>query len=178
MTKIDWPQAGRPSLITRLSSGFSLRRNSQSKPTWIWRTRSILRPKEKTTSSVSRTILDAGALIALDKNDPTTWRSFNTDINAKRQLLTHAGIVGQVWRKPATQARLATALRSVQIDPLNDELAKTTGLLLARNRTSDVHVGALAAMRRGGDVLYTSGPEDPVDLLEALNQLGVRIVPV
>jgi hypothetical protein len=127
---------------------------------------------------VSRTILDAGAFIALDKNDPAMWRRFNTDIKAKRQLLTHPGIVGQVWRKPATQARLATALRSVKIDPLTDELAKTTGLLLAKTRTSDVHDCALAAMCKEGDVLYTSDPEDLVDLLEALNQLGVRIVPV
>jgi hypothetical protein len=33
-------------------------------------------------------------------------------------------------------------------------------------------------MCKEGDVLYTSDPEDLVDLLEALNQLGVRIVPV
>jgi hypothetical protein len=51
-------------------------------------------------------------------------------------------------------------------------------LLLAKTRTSDVHDGALAAMCKEGDVLYTSDPEDLVDLLEALNQLGVRIVPV
>jgi hypothetical protein len=127
---------------------------------------------------VNRTILDAGAFIALDKNDPAMWKRFTSDVNAKRQLLTHAGIIGQVWRKPAIQARLATALRSVKIDPLSDELAKTTGLLLAKTRTSDVHDGALAAMCKEGDVLYTSDPEDLVDLLEALNQLGVRIVPV
>jgi hypothetical protein len=127
---------------------------------------------------VSRTILDAGAFIALDKNDPAMWRRFSIDIEAKREMLTHAGIVGQVWRKPAIQARLATALRSVKIDPLSEELAKTTGLLLAKTRTSDVHDGALAVMCRKGDVLYTSDPEDLVDLLEALNQLGVRIVPV
>jgi hypothetical protein len=127
---------------------------------------------------VSRTILDAGAFIALDKNDPVMWKRSNSDIKAKRQLLTHTGIVGQAWRKPTTQARLATALRSVRIDPLTDELAKTTGLLLAKTRTSDVHDGALAAMCKEGDVLYTSDPEDLVDLLEALNQLGVRIVPV
>ena len=53
--------------------------------------------------------------LAHNKNDPVIWRRFKTDIKAKRQLLAHAGIVGQVWRNPAIQARLATALRSVKV---------------------------------------------------------------
>ena len=127
---------------------------------------------------MSRTLFDAGAFIALDKGDPAMWRRFHNDVSAKRQLVTHAGIVGQVWRKPTVQARLAKALHSIRIDPLTDDLAKATGRLLAKTGTDDVHDGALASMCRDGDVLYTSDASDLVTLLEGLNMLSVRIVPV
>jgi hypothetical protein len=45
---------------------------------------------------VSRVILDAGALIGLDRNDRAMWARFARVLERKGALVTHAGIVGQV----------------------------------------------------------------------------------
>ncbi len=50
---------------------------------------------------MSRLVLDAGAFIALDRNDRSMWARIAIAHKSGQQILTHAGIVGQVWRRPA-----------------------------------------------------------------------------
>jgi hypothetical protein len=96
--------------------------------------------------------------------------------NSQLKRFTRNSALLGTYAEATVYTLLKNMLHPVRVS--TGSLAKTTGLLLAKTRTSDVHDGALAAMCKEGDVLYTSDPEDLVDLLEALNQLGVRIVPV
>jgi hypothetical protein len=56
------------------------------------------------------TILDAGALIALDHNDRSMWVRLKGLHLAGEQPVTHGGVVGQVWRGGPRQARLAMTI--------------------------------------------------------------------
>lgn len=51
------------------------------------------------------------------------WGLFEGARRSKRLMVTHAGIVGQMWRQPSRQARLAVALIG-SVEPLTDPLAK------------------------------------------------------
>ena len=127
---------------------------------------------------MSRVVLDAGALIALDRNDRAMWARLVRVLERKQDLVTHAGIVGQVWRYPARQARLAQSLKFVDVLPLDVELAKKSGLLMAATKQSDVHDAALAVLCRAHDTLLTSDVQDLSSLLSARGLTTVTIVHV
>lgn len=121
-------------------------------------------------------VLDAGALIALDRLHRQTWVLFESALADRRPMVTHTGIVAQVWRQPARQARLVRALRAVDIHPLDLALALASGVLLAESGTSDVHDAALALLCRAGDTLVTSDPDDLGRLLAERRMDSVAII--
>lgn len=127
---------------------------------------------------MSRLVLDAGAFIALDRKNREVWGLFESARRSKRLMVTHAGIVGQVWRQPSRQARLAVALNAVAVEALTDPLAKAAGLLLAATATADVHDSALALICRPGDILLTSDVGDLAVLLGGRGLLDVNIIAV
>lgn len=124
---------------------------------------------------MSRLVLDAGAFIALDRNDPGIWARLIEALRSEQKLITHAGIVGQVWRHPSRQARLARALKSVDVLPLTAELARAAGLLLAASRRDDVHDAALALLCEPDDVVIS---DDALDLVALLSERGMQSVGV
>lgn len=127
---------------------------------------------------MSRLILDAGAFIVLDRNDRATWIRLIAARRSEQQLVTHAGIVGQVWRRPARQARLAQALKAVDVRPLTVELARAAGVLLAATGHDDVDDAALAILCEPGDVLLTSDPDDLSALLSERRMSSVGVITV
>lgn len=127
---------------------------------------------------MSRVLLDAGALIALDRNDRAMWARLLRVLEREQDLVTHAGIVGQVWRNPARQSRLARSLKFVDVRPLDLELAKESGLLMATAKLIDVHDAALALLCRANDTLLTSDVQDLASLLSARGLTSVDIVHV
>jgi hypothetical protein len=112
-------------------------------------------------------ILDAGALVAIDRNDQTIHRLLRT-AGARR---TSCAVVSQVWRNGAKQARLALALRGVEVVPLDDGIDRRIGELLRDSGTSDVVDGHVALLARPGDRVVTS---DPDDLGRLLKTRGIR----
>lgn len=125
---------------------------------------------------MSRLVLDAGALIALERSQRPMWRRFDRALTQGTKLVTHAGILGQVWRKPERQAVLARALPSIDVQSLTPELARQAGELLAASGTADVLDGALALLCRPGDMVLTSDPEDLSLLVTALGVPDVEVV--
>ena len=121
-------------------------------------------------------MLDAGALIALDRHDAAMWGRLAAARAARRPLLSHAGIIGQVWRQPARQARLARVVRAIDVRPLTLEIAKQVGLLLAATGHADVHDSALALLCEDGDTVLTSDVDDLGELLWAAGRRAVDIV--
>jgi hypothetical protein len=115
---------------------------------------------------VSRILLDAGALIALERDDRAMWRRLVVARDSRVPLLTHVGIVGQVWRGHR-QARLAHALKAVKIAPLEASLGRAIGELLGASGTNDVVDAGLVLLSRAGDRIYTSDPDDVLVLANA-----------
>lgn len=107
--------------------------------------------------------LDAGALIALDRNDRRVILLL-VAANAKGlPVIVPAAALAQAIRRPAKQARLARLVRDPTTDvvPLDGSAATSVGLLLAATSTSDVvdaHVVVCA--RGGGHHIVTSDPDD------------------
>jgi len=106
-------------------------------------------------------VLDAGALLALEKNDRAMWRRFKSARLAGFPPVSHGGVVGQAWRGGGPrQALLAIALGGVDIRPLDDGLGRRAGSLLARADASDVIDAALVLLAEDGDEIVTSDPGD------------------
>ncbi len=122
-------------------------------------------------------ILDAGALVALERDDRAMWRRLKAALHSGSPLVTHGGVIAQVWRSgTGRQARLARALRAVDTLPLDDELGRRAGVLLARSGLSDAIDAALAAMADHGDQIVTSDPDDLAVLVAATDR-RVDVVP-
>ena len=113
-------------------------------------------------------VLDAGALVALERNDRAMWVRLKAALIDGTDVLSHGGVVGQVWRSVGPrQALLARALASVDVRPLDEALGRAAGLLLARTRGRDVIDAAVAAVAIPGDVILTSDPGDLEPLVSA-----------
>ncbi len=123
-------------------------------------------------------ILDAGALVAIERGDKLTITLVATELAARRAPRSHGGVVGQVWRGGgARQARLARFLAAVEVVPLDEALGRRAGALLARARRSDVVDAAVVLLAADGDSILTSDPGDLEPLAFAAG-LHVEIIPV
>lgn len=123
-------------------------------------------------------ILDAGALMALERGDRDTWRRINAEVSAGRKAVTHGGVVAQIWRGGSgRQARLAVTMRGITVHDLGDSLGRTAGVLLGQSGTSDAIDAALVALAEDDDRVLTS---DPVDIayLALIAGKHLDIVPV
>lgn len=114
-----------------------------------------------------RHVLDAGALIAIERGDRETVGRVLLARRRGVDVVTHGGVVGQVWRGGARQARLARALRGIDVLPLDDSLGRRAGALLAATGGRDVVDAAVAALAGDGDEIVTSDPDDLLPLVVA-----------
>jgi hypothetical protein len=104
--------------------------------------------------------LDAGALIAADRNDRAFWAFFKEASERQVVPVIPAPVLAQAWRSPR-QARLAQLVNACFVEPLEDDLARAAGELLGRAKASDVVDAAVVAGAAGrGDVVLTSDPRD------------------
>lgn len=123
-------------------------------------------------------VLDAGALVAIERGDVTVMTRVKEDLLANLVPSTHGGVVAQVWRGGrGRQARLARFLPNVRVEPLDEELGKRAGVLVGKARTADVVDAAVVLLATDGDVILTSDPEDLLHLAETAG-LDVEIVAV
>ena len=118
---------------------------------------------EARTRTAAGIVLDAGALIALDRGDKRMIALLHRALAQGRTFRVPAGVVGQAWRDGRSQATLARFLRSeeVEIVPLDEQLARACGELCAATYSPDVidaSVVILARERR--DPIVTSDPND------------------
>jgi hypothetical protein len=106
-------------------------------------------------------VLDAGALVAVERGDRWTVALIKQELRAGRAPLTHGGIIGQVWRGGAgRQASLARLLPGLEIVALDDTLGRRAGVLIGRARTRDVVDAALVLLAHDGDSIMTSDASD------------------
>lgn len=108
-------------------------------------------------------MLDAGALIAFERGVVRMRILVETALRQDRRLIVTTGVVAQVWRDGARQARVAALVhdRRLEVVPLSLDGAKAVGVLCGRRSARDVvdgHVALLAASLDG--VVVTSDPTD------------------
>jgi hypothetical protein len=126
---------------------------------------------------MSALILDAGALVAVDRDD----RAMIARLEAARQhgleLRSNAMVVAQAWRDPhGRQVRLARLLRGVDVRAIDYKVGRTAGVLLGVADASDPIDATVVLLAGPGDRILTSDPADLTRLATAAST-GAVIVP-
>lgn len=85
-------------------------------------------------------VLDVGALIAIERSDRRTAAVIEVARQEGQAVVVPAGVVGQVWRGSARQARVARLLGAseVTVEALTDARARAAGILCGATDTTDV----------------------------------------
>lgn len=122
-------------------------------------------------------VLDAGTLIAVERDDRRVAGLIELGRRAGAGLLTVAPVVTQVWRGEARQARLARLLPMVDVRAVALAEAKAGGQLLAESGMSDAVDALVTSIVRPGDQFLTCDPRDLEQLAAAL-AYPVTVVPV
>ena len=115
------------------------------------------------TRTAAGIVLDAGALIALDRGDKRMIALLDRALTQGRTFRVPAGVVGQAWRDGRVQVALGRFLRSeeVEIVPLDDQLARSCGELCAATNSLDVIDASIVILaRERRDPIVTSDPND------------------
>lgn len=107
--------------------------------------------------------LDAGALIALDRNDRRVIALLARASELGTRVTIPATALAQAMRSPRKQARLSRLVRQPRtaLVPLDGPDATQVGILLGASRTRDVtdaHV--VICGRRHDEPIVTSDPDD------------------
>lgn len=120
------------------------------------------------SSTARAVVLDAGALIALERHD----RRIVALLQEASGVVVPAGVVAQVWRGSGRQARTARLLRAAEtvIEPLDADVARVVGILCGDRGSTDVIDAsvAVAALQRGA-VVVTSDPAEIERLAPSLH---------
>lgn len=104
-------------------------------------------------------VLDAGALIAVDRADRRVIRLLELAL----EVHVPASALAQAWRNPARQVRLVRVVSAegVAIHPLDADGARAAGQLCAATASSDVVDACVVILARVVDgVTVTSDPDD------------------
>lgn len=128
-------------------------------------------------------VLDAGALIALDRNVRDVWAMLRAAANEKALVRVPAAAIAQAWRDGARQALLVRALRHCEEVPLDGAQARAAGALCAATNTTDIADASVAIVAAAPPAsvrtqLLTSDPGDLKRLLEAVGASNVDVVRV
>lgn len=110
---------------------------------------------------MSALVLDAGALIAVDRGDRAMVARLRVAEREGLELRSTGVVVTQVWRDPSgRQATLARLLKAVDIKAVDDRLGREAGVLLGRAGTQDAVDASVVAASATGDRIVTSDAED------------------
>lgn len=131
---------------------------------------------------MSSLVLDAGALIALDRNDREVWAMLRVAIDDALLIQVPAGAIAQAWRDGRRQVLLTRALQHCDEVALDGAIARAAGLLCGRSKTTDivdasVAIAAAGLARRGAVSVLTSDSGD-IDHLVATLGIAANIVAV
>lgn len=109
-------------------------------------------------------VLDSGALVALERNERAMWIRLKAAHLAGDLPVTHAGVIGQVWRGGPRQARLSQALAGIDVRPLDEALGRAAGQLLGAAGPVDVVDAAVVLLAQDGDEIVTVDHDDLAQL--------------
>lgn len=122
-------------------------------------------------------VLDAGALIGIDRESRRTAGLIELGRRSGANLVTSAPVVAQAWRGGGRQARLARLLAMIEVRAAHLPDARAAGELLASSGSADVVDALLAMVALPGDQVLTSDPDD-LRMLLAHRGIPVTVVQV
>jgi len=118
-------------------------------------------------------VLDAGALVAVERGDRDLVALIKRERLANRPPLSSGGVIAQVWRGGhARQANLARFLPGVEIQPIDEGVGRSIGVLLAAAGLDDVVDAAVVLLAQDGDEILTG---DPADLGALASAAGLHV---
>ncbi|MHB8245112.1 MAG: PIN domain-containing protein [Acidimicrobiales bacterium] len=116
-------------------------------------------------------VLDAGALIAVDRAD----RQITRLLELAEEVHVPAAALAQAWHNPARQVRLVRVVSAdgVIVHPLDDPSARAAGQLCAATATSEViDASVVLVARQVHGVAVTSDPDGLQRLDPGLDLVG------
>jgi hypothetical protein len=117
-----------------------------------------------------RIILDSGAIIASENNDPTLAALLKAARKNRTPILLPATVVAETWRGPSTHPRTASLFGSVDgLPELNEKSARQVGALLAISKTAAIVDGNVVAIAiaQPPATIVTSDVNDITHLLQS-----------
>jgi hypothetical protein len=125
---------------------------------------------------VSALILDAGALVAADRDDRAMIARLRASQQHGLELRTNAMVVAQVWRdRHGRQANLARLLQAVDVRAISQRDGRDAGALLASAGTTDPIDATVVLLAAPGDRIMTSDLHDITRLATAAGNRAVII---
>jgi hypothetical protein len=125
---------------------------------------------------VSALVLDAGALVAVDRDDRAMIARLRAAQQHGLELRSNAMVMAQVWRSPhGRQVQLARLLRAVDVRPVDQQTGRDAGILLGAADTADPVDATVALLAGPGDRILTSDPADLTRLVEAAGRRAVVV---
>jgi hypothetical protein len=125
---------------------------------------------------VSALILDAGALVAVDRGDRAMMARLRAAQRHGLDLRSNAMVIAQVWRdRHGRQAGLAHLLRAVDVRAVSPKDGRNAGVLLGMTGTSDPVDATVVLLASPGDRIVTSDPHDLAALAQAAANRAVII---
>jgi len=122
---------------------------------------------------VSAVILDAGALLAVDRDDRAMIARLRAAQRNGLELRSNAMVVAQVWR--GRQVSLAQVLRAVDVRAVSQSDGRKAGVLLAEAGMADPIDATVVLLAAPGDRILTSDPRDLTRLAAAARNRAVII---
>ena len=119
-------------------------------------------------------VLDAGALIAIERGDRDTAALIEVARQERRAVIVPAGVVGQAWRGGGRQARLGRLFnaRDVVVEPLTDPGARAAGVLCGTAGTTDFIDASVVLTARRYDATVISSDRADLEVLDP----AIRVV--
>jgi predicted nucleic acid-binding protein len=107
-------------------------------------------------------ILDAGALIAIERNDRKIVALLKVAQLNALSLVSNGGVVAEVWRGgTGNQVPLARLLAAVTVVPIDGDIGRSAGDLIRNAGGGSAIDATIVAIALEGDRIITS---DPVDI--------------
>ena len=125
---------------------------------------------------MSALILDAGALLAVDRDDRAVLARLRAAQQHGLELRSNAMVVAQVWRdRHGRQVNLVRLLQAVDVRAVSQRDGREAGVLQASAGTSDAIDATVVLLASAGDRILTSDPSDITRLSAAAGNRAVIV---
>ena len=125
---------------------------------------------------MSALILDAGALVAVDRGDRSVIARLRASQVHGLELRTNAMVVAQAWRdRHGRQVNLARLLQAVDVRAVTERDGRDAGVLQAAAGTADAIDATVVLLSAPGDRILTSDPGDITRLAAAAENRAVVV---